>query len=51
MILYDKDGFLERELKRLRERLKELGARRVRSKHGWYWILKPGAKLGEVVEI
>lgn len=49
--LIDKDGFLSRELERVRERLRELGAVRVKGKHGWYWILKPGAKLGDVIKI
>lgn len=49
--LIDKGDFLDNELKKLRERLRELGATRVRGKHGWYWVLKPGARLGEVIKI
>ena len=49
--LIDRGGFMANELEKLKERLKELGAIRVRSKHGWYWILKPGAKLGEVIKV
>ena len=51
IILYDKGGFLRGILERLRKRLKELGAKRVRSGKCWYWILKPDLKFGEVVEI
>ena len=51
VILYDRGGFLSRALERLRKRLKELGAKRVRTERGWYWVLKPDAKFGEVVEI
>jgi len=50
VILYD-SGVLKRELKRLRQRLKELGARRVERGRFWYWILKPDIKPGEVVEL
>lgn len=49
--LIDEGGFLARELEKLKERLRELGAVRVKSKHGWYWILKPGARLGEVIKV
>ena len=49
--LFDKDDFLLKELEKVRKRLRELGARRVKGKSGWYWILKPGAKLGEVIKI
>lgn len=49
--LIDKDDFLSKELEKVRERLRELGAVRVKGRHGWYWILKPGAKLGDVIKI
>lgn len=48
---YDKDGFLERVLDDMRQRLKELGARKVKAQKGYYWILKPDARPDEVVEI
>ncbi|MCD6510557.1 MAG: nucleotidyltransferase domain-containing protein [Thermoprotei archaeon] len=51
IIVYDKDDFLFRELEKMRKKLKELGAKRVKSKHGWYWILKPDAKFGEAIRI
>lgn len=51
VILYDRGGFLSRELEALRRKLKALGARRVRGEGGWYWVLKPDAKFGEVIEI
>jgi predicted nucleotidyltransferase len=47
-ILYDPEGFLAGYLDRLRLRLRELGARRVRSGNAWYWDLKPDLKPGEV---
>ncbi len=51
ILLFD-DGTMKRKLDEVREKLKELGARRVWTKRGsWYWILKPDMKPGEVVEI
>ena len=50
--LHDKDNFMTNVLAGLRERLRELGARRVVLKNGtWYWDLKPDIKKGEVVEV
>ncbi|MEM1520379.1 MAG: nucleotidyltransferase domain-containing protein [Candidatus Korarchaeum sp.] len=51
LILLDRDGFMGRVLRELRSKLKEMGAMRVKAGNGWYWVLKPDAKLGEVVEI
>jgi predicted nucleotidyltransferase len=51
-ILYDPEGLLERTLDRLRGKLVRLGSRRVRTPEGWqYWVLKPGARAGEVAEL
>jgi predicted nucleotidyltransferase len=51
IILYDKDSFFANVLARLRARLKELGAERVRRGKLWYWVLKKDYKWGEVIEI
>lgn len=50
IIIYD-TGILKEEIKKLKNRLKELGARRVVQKDSWFWILKPDLKLGETVEL
>jgi len=50
-ILHDPDGFLAGRLDRLRERLRQLGARRIRRGNAWYWELKPDLKPGEVFEL
>ncbi|MBI5043781.1 MAG: nucleotidyltransferase domain-containing protein [Nitrospirae bacterium] len=50
-ILYDKDGFFAAVLERLRNRLKELGSKRIWKGNAWYWDLKPDYKPGEVFEI
>lgn len=50
-IVYDKDGFLKGVLDDMRRRLNELGAKKVKARKGYFWILKPDAKPSEVVEI
>lgn len=51
IILYDKNRFLEKELEKLRKKLQEIGAKRIKGKKGWYWILKPETRPGEVIKI
>jgi len=51
IVEYDRDSFLGGVLNDIRRRLRELGAKRVHAKKGYYWILKPGMKPSEVVEI
>jgi predicted nucleotidyltransferase len=50
-ILFDKEGFFETLLKRLKERLKKLGAKRIWKGNAWYWDLKPDYKPGDVIEL
>lgn len=48
-ILYDRDDFFAKRLKKMKERLRELGSKRIQLKDGtWYWDLKPDLKSGEV---
>ncbi len=51
VIVYDRDGFMEEVLRRVAERLRELGAERVWLGRRWYWRLKRDYKPGEVIEI
>lgn len=51
VILYDRGDFFKRVLERLRSRLRELGAERVRCGRLWYWRLKRDFRFGEVIEI
>lgn len=52
IILYDRDGFMEGVLKDLREKLARLGAKKVKLEDGsWMWVLKPGLRVGEVIEV
>ena len=49
-IVYDEGGFLERQLLRLKLKLLELGAKRVRlGDDKWYWDLYPNYKPLEVI--
>jgi predicted nucleotidyltransferase len=50
-ILYDPEGFFEKALARLTNRLKELRAKRVWRGNAWWWDLKPDYRSGEVFEI
>ncbi|MEM0041574.1 MAG: nucleotidyltransferase domain-containing protein [Candidatus Korarchaeum sp.] len=52
IILYDRDGFMQGVLRDLSERLAKLGAKKVRLEDGsWMWVLKPGLRVGEVIDI
>ena len=52
IVLHDPDLILTHKLERLRQRLAELGSRKVMLEDGtWYWILKPDWKPGEVIEL
>ena len=51
VIVYDKDGFLCKALDEIRAGLRRLGSKKVKAKKGYYWILKPGAKPSEVIEV
>ncbi len=43
-ILYDKDVFFTTYLSQLRQRLKQMGAKRIILGNAWYWILNPDPK-------
>jgi len=52
IIVYDRGGFMRGILEKLRARLKELGSIKVELPDGaWYWIVKPDAGVGEVIEV
>ena len=52
IILFDRNDFFKKRLETLKRRLKELGSEKVESQDGgWYWILKPDLKFGEVFEL
>ncbi len=50
-ILFDREGFLERRLARMRGELERLGPERREFGRHWYWILKKDYRPGEVFEI
>ncbi|GFO96795.1 DNA polymerase subunit beta [groundwater metagenome] len=51
IILFDKNSFLSKELNILKERLEAQKARKVKTEKGYFWILKPDVKFGDIVEI
>ena len=52
ILVLDRRGFFEDVLASMRERMRELGSRRVHLPDGrWYWDLKPHFRWGDVVEI
>lgn len=50
-IAYDRNGFLKGVLQDMKQRLRDLGARKIKARKGYYWILKPDARPDEVIEI
>jgi uncharacterized protein len=50
-VLQDPDHLLRGVLDRLRQRLHELGARRVWRGNHWYWDLKPDYRPGETFQL
>ncbi|MBW1972360.1 MAG: nucleotidyltransferase domain-containing protein [Deltaproteobacteria bacterium] len=51
IILYDKDDFFKKYLKKLKKRLEILGAKKIKRGNAWFWVLKPDYKIGEIFEI
>ena len=50
-LLYDRDGFFRNQLDGFADRLRRLGARRVRRDGTWHWDLKQDYRPGEVFEL
>ena len=48
-ILLDQGGVFRHRLNLLHDRLRALGARKIRRGEGWYWDLKPDLKSDEVL--
>ena len=52
IILFDRNNFFKKRLEALKRLLKELGSEKEKFEDGgWYWILKPDLKFGEVFEL
>ena len=52
LVLLDEGAFLACNLKKLKEKLEEMGAEKIILKDGsWAWDFKPDWKAGEVIEI
>lgn len=50
-ILFDRGAFMSRYFDGLRERLKAMGARRLRYRGAWYWDLNPRFRPGDGIDI
>lgn len=50
-ILYDKDAFFQTHLFRFSEKMKAWGSQKIQEGDGYYWIVKPGLKAGELIEL
>lgn len=51
VIVLDRNSFFQEILRRLRDRLRQLGSKKIRMGKKWYWILKTDYQFGEVIEI
>ncbi|HHV55230.1 MAG TPA: nucleotidyltransferase domain-containing protein [Firmicutes bacterium] len=51
VLVYDRAGFLAELLRKLTERLQQLGARKVVRGNAWFWDLKPDFRPGEEVNL
>lgn len=50
-ILFDKNGFFADYLRRLVERLRDMGAQKIFEGQRWHWVLKPDYRPGEVFDL
>lgn len=52
LVLLDQKNTFQREMEKVKERLEELGAKKITLSDGrWYWVLKPDLKKGEIVRV
>jgi predicted nucleotidyltransferase len=50
-ISYDRGQFFKKYLEDLSAKLKRMGARKVKFKGGYYWLLKPDYRPGDIIEL
>lgn len=50
-LLFDRDNFFRGIIDKMKNRMAELGSKRVWKDNSWYWILKPDYKPKEVFEL
>lgn len=50
-ILYDRDNFFQNYISDLKTRLSKLGSKKIAFKGGYYWLLKPDYKPGDIIEL
>jgi predicted nucleotidyltransferase len=51
IILYDKEDFLLDYIAKIKKRLEELGSKKIYKDGGYYWLLKPDYKWGDIIEL
>jgi len=51
IILFDKNDFLKIQLDDIKDKLQKSGAVKKHVPEGYYWVLKPGIKAGELFEL
>ena len=51
LIFFDRDNFFKNVLEDFRQRLRELGSKRIWKGKMWYWDLKPDLRPGEVFSL
>lgn len=52
IILHDRDDFFKKRLKDMKNRLLQLGSKKVvLDDRTWYWNLKPDIRPGEAIEL
>lgn len=50
-VLYDRDDFFYNYISGFRDKLNRLGSKKIRFKGGYYWLLKPDYKSGDLIEL
>ncbi|HBW46890.1 TPA: hypothetical protein DEF17_03015 [bacterium] len=50
-ILFDRDNFFQKYLKKLQDRMKEMGAKRIYRCGGYFWVLKDNYVFGDRIEL
>ena len=50
-ISYDRGQFFKKYLEDLSAKLRRMGARKVKFKGGYYWLLKPDYRPGDIIEL
>lgn len=50
-ILYDRDNFFHDYISKFKSKLQHMGSKKINFKGGYYWLLKPDYKHGDMIEL